>query len=133
MAELNLVQKRKQKSIFTMWALFAIFTLIFYITSSKTEPITFGFILGDEFKLINEWSVSSRVGSGIFMLLVIGLSSCENFAIILFDVSSLIPWMSILKTAPCRPEPSFFDSFALFLMSSHVLNELWSSRFVMLL
>ena len=63
MAELNLVQKRKQKSIFTMLALFAIFTLIFYITSSKTEPITFGFILGDEFKLINEWSVSSRSGS----------------------------------------------------------------------
>jgi len=41
MAELNLVQKRKQKSIFTMLALFAIFTLVFYITSSKTEPITF--------------------------------------------------------------------------------------------
>jgi len=77
MAELNLVQKRKQKSIFTMLALFAIFTLVFYITSSKTEPITFGFILGDEFKLISEWSVSSRVGSGIFMLLAlfgIGLS-----------------------------------------------------------
>ena len=44
MAELNLVQKRKQKNIYTMMALFGIFTTIFYLTSNKTEPITFGFI-----------------------------------------------------------------------------------------
>jgi len=77
MAELNLVQKRKQKNIYAMMALFGIFTAVFYLTSNKTEPITFGFILGDEFKLLSEWSVSSRVGSGIFMVLAlfgIGLS-----------------------------------------------------------
>jgi simple sugar transport system permease protein len=77
MAELNLIEKRKQKSIFTMLSLFAIFALIFYVTSSKTEPITFGFVLGDEFKLLNEWSVGSRVGVAIFLmisLLGIGLS-----------------------------------------------------------
>ena len=48
MAELNLVQKRKQKSVYTMLGLFGVFTTIFYLTSKKTEPITFGFILGDE-------------------------------------------------------------------------------------
>ena len=71
MADLNLVQKRKQKSVYTMLALFGVFTTIFYLTSNKTEPITFGFILGDEFKLLSEWSVSSRVGSGIFMILAL--------------------------------------------------------------
>ena len=47
MAELNLVQKRKQKSVYTMLVLFGIFTTIFYLTSKKTEAITFGFILGN--------------------------------------------------------------------------------------
>ena len=113
MAELNLVQKRKQKSIFTMLALFAIFTLVFYITSSKTEPITFGFILGDEIKLINEWSVSSRVGSGIFMLLAlfgIGLSylgfksdkniSFGGFVFGLGSIMSFLCWAAAGKFIP---------------------------------
>ena len=134
MAELNLVQKRKQKSIFTMLALFAIFTLIFYITSSKTEPITFGFILGDEFKLINEWSVSSRSGSGIFMLLAlfgIGLSylgfksdKSTTLGSVIFGLGSImsflcwaaagkfIPFTGLLQAALLLAVPLIFGSMS---------------------
>jgi simple sugar transport system permease protein len=113
MAELNLVQKRKQKNIYAMMALFGIFTAVFYLTSNKTEPITFGFILGDEFKLLSEWSVSSRVGSGIFMVLAlfgIGLSylsfrsdksiSLGGFVFGLGSIMSFLCWAAAGKFIP---------------------------------
>ena len=113
MAELNLVQKRKQKSVYTMVVLFGIFTTIFFLTSNKTEPITFGFILGDEFKLLSEWSVSSRVGSGIFMVLAlfgVGLSylgfksdkslSLGSFVFGLGSIMSFLCWAAAGKFIP---------------------------------
>jgi len=113
MAELNLVQKRKQKSVYTMLALFGVFTTIFYLTSNKTEPITFGFILGDEFKLLSEWSISSKVGSGIFMILAllgIGISylrfkadkslSLGSFVFGLGSIMSFLCWAAAGKFIP---------------------------------
>ena len=113
MAELNLVQKRKQKSVYTMLGLFGVFTTIFYLTSKKTEPITFGFILGDEFKLLSEWSISSRVGSGIFMILAlfgVGLSylgfksnkslSLGSFVFGLGSIMSFLCWAAAGKFIP---------------------------------
>ena len=113
MAELNLVQKRKQKSVYSMLVLFGIFTTIFFLTSNKTEPITFGFILGDEFKLLSEWSVSSRIGSGIFMVLAlfgVGLSylgfksdkslSLGSFVFGLGSIMSFLCWAAAGKFIP---------------------------------
>jgi len=68
MNNLSIQQKRQQRGIFTMTALFLVFTVVFYLKSDKTEDITFGFILGDEWKLINEWKIGSKSGVIIFLL-----------------------------------------------------------------
>jgi len=54
-----------------MLVLFAVCTIVFYLKSNKTEDITFGFILGDEWKLINEWKVASKSGVMIFLLITL--------------------------------------------------------------
>ena len=71
MNNLSIQQKRQQRGIITMLGLFAVFTIVFYLKSNKTEDITFGFILGDEWKLINEWKVASKSGVMIFLLITV--------------------------------------------------------------
>ena len=71
MNNLSIQQKRQQRGIITMLVLFAVFTIVFYLKSNKTEDITFGFILGDEWKLINEWKVASKSGVMIFLLITV--------------------------------------------------------------
>jgi len=71
MNNLSIQQKRQQRGIITMLVLFAVFTIVFYLKSNKTEDITFGFILGDEWKLINEWKVASKSGVIIFLLITL--------------------------------------------------------------
>ena len=46
-----------------------LFTVIFYLKSNKTEDVTFGFVLGEEWKLINEWKIASKSGALIFLLI----------------------------------------------------------------
>jgi len=47
------------------------FTVIFYFKSNKTEDVTFGFVLGEEWKLINEWKIASKSGALIFLLIAL--------------------------------------------------------------
>jgi simple sugar transport system permease protein len=51
-----------------MAILLVIFTLIFYVTSSRVEPVVYSFYLGDEWKLISEWKVGSKSGVMIFLI-----------------------------------------------------------------
>lgn len=71
MSEINLVQSKKQKGLIAMVFLFAIFTAVFYLTSEKTELVTFGFLLGDEMKFLDEWAIVSKTGAGIFLMLAL--------------------------------------------------------------
>jgi len=71
MNNLSIQQKRQQRGIITMLVLFAVCTIVFYLKSNKTEDITFGFILGDEWKLINEWKVASKSGVMIFLVITL--------------------------------------------------------------
>ena len=68
MSQLNALQKRRQSGIVTMAILLLIFTLIFYVTSSRVEPVVYSFYLGDEWKLISEWKVGSKSGAMIFLI-----------------------------------------------------------------
>lgn len=43
----------------------------FFFNSDKTESITFGFIVGNEWAFLKEWVVASKTGAGIFILLSI--------------------------------------------------------------
>ena len=68
MSQLNALQKRRQSGVVTMAILLVIFTLIFYVTSSRVEPVIYSFYLGDEWKLISEWEIGSKSGVMIFLI-----------------------------------------------------------------
>jgi simple sugar transport system permease protein len=51
-----------------MAILLVLFTFIFYITSSRVEPVVYSFYLGDEWKLISEWKIGSKSGVMIFLI-----------------------------------------------------------------
>ena len=68
MAQLNALQKRRQSGVVTMAILLVIFTFIFYVTSSRVEPVIYSFYLGDEWKLISEWKIGSKSGAMIFLI-----------------------------------------------------------------
>jgi len=68
MSQLNALQKRRQSGVVTMAILLLIFTFIFYVTSSRIEPVVYSFYLGDEWKLISEWKIGSKSGVMIFLI-----------------------------------------------------------------
>lgn len=68
MSQLNALQKRRQSGVVTMAILLVIFTFIFYVTSSRVEPVMYSFYLGDEWKLISEWKIGSKSGVMIFLI-----------------------------------------------------------------
>ncbi|MBM3731549.1 MAG: ABC transporter permease [Actinobacteria bacterium] len=68
MSQLNALQKRRQSGVVTMAILLVIFTFIFYVTSSRVEPVIYSFYLGDEWKLISEWEIGSKSGVMIFLI-----------------------------------------------------------------
>lgn len=68
MSQLNALQKRRQSGVVTMSILLVIFTFIFYVTSSRVEPVIYSFYLGDEWKLISEWEIGSKSGVMFFLI-----------------------------------------------------------------
>ena len=71
MHNLTVQQRRQLRGLITMFVLTLFGAYVFYFNSDKTEPITFGFIVGDEWKLIKEWVIVSKTGAGIFLSLSI--------------------------------------------------------------
>jgi energy-coupling factor transporter transmembrane protein EcfT len=62
-------QKRQKRGIIAMAVMLFVFFIIFYLNSNKSEDVVFAFILGDEWKLINEWKIDPRTGALIFLVL----------------------------------------------------------------
>jgi simple sugar transport system permease protein len=145
MNNLSIQQKRQQRGIFTMAALFLVFTVVFYLNSDKTEDITFGFILGDEWKLINEWKVASKSGVIIFLLIAligIGISYLQfrrkknlSLGSLVFGIGSImaflcwsaagkfIPFTGLLQGAIMLSVPLIFGSMSgLLCEKSGVIN-----------
>jgi len=145
MNNLSIQQKRQQRGIFTMTALFLVFTVVFYLKSDKTEDITFGFILGDEWKLINEWKVASKSGVIIFLLIAligIGISYLQfrrkknlSLGSLVFGIGSImaflcwsaagkfIPFTGLLQGAIMLSVPLIFGSMSgLLCEKSGVIN-----------
>jgi len=71
MSQLNALQKRRKTGVLVMTALLIVFAFMFYILSSRVEPITYSFYLGDEWKLISEWKVNSKSAVLIFLILAL--------------------------------------------------------------
>lgn len=71
MNNLSEKQKRQMRGIVSMFIFWIFFAVVFYLKSNKTEDITLGFVLGEEWKLINEWKIASKSGSLIFLLIAL--------------------------------------------------------------
>ena len=71
MKYLSAIQKRQLRGIQVMSLLLVLFSYVFYFNSKKVEDITFGFVIDQEWQLINEWVIASRSGSGLFLLLAL--------------------------------------------------------------
>ena len=69
MSILSANQVRQKRGIIAMFAMFIIFTIIFYIKSNRVEDITFGFVVDTEWQLLNEWKIGSKSGAGLFLVL----------------------------------------------------------------
>jgi ABC-type uncharacterized transport system permease subunit len=71
MKNLSEKQRRQQRGIFAMVVFYLMFFFTFYFKSNKTEEVTFGFVLGEEWNLINEWKVDSKNGALIFLVIAL--------------------------------------------------------------
>ena len=122
-----------------------LFFIVFYLNSNKTEEITFGFILGEEWKFINEWKIESKTGALLFIgLAIVGvLVSYRQFqrdkkltlGVYLFGLGSImsflcwtaagkfIPFTGLLQGAIMLSVPLIFGSMAgLLCEKSGVIN-----------
>jgi ABC-type uncharacterized transport system permease subunit len=74
MNNLTAQQRRQFRGLITMGFFILFAAYAFYFNSDKTENITFGFIVGNEWAFLKEWVVASKTGAGIFILVsAIGL------------------------------------------------------------
>ena len=71
MNNLSEKQKRQMRGVISMLIFWIFFTVVFYLKSNKLEDITFGFVLGEEWKLISEWKIASKSGALIFLLIAL--------------------------------------------------------------
>ena len=139
-------QKRRQRrGIISMSVMVLLFFVVFYLNSNKTEDITFGFILGEEWKFINEWKIESKTGALLFIgFAVIGVFvSYRQFqrnkkltlGVYLFGLGSImsflcwaaagkfIPFTGLLQGAIMLSVPLIFGSMAgLLCEKSGVIN-----------
>ena len=139
-------QKRRQRrGIISMSVMVLLFFVVFYLNSNKTEEITFGFILGEEWKFINEWKIESKTGALLFIgFAVIGVFvSYRQFqrnkkltlGVYLFGLGSImsflcwaaagkfIPFTGLLQGAIMLSVPLIFGSMAgLLCEKSGVIN-----------
>ena len=145
MSQLNALQKRRQSGIITMAVLLVIFTFVFYVISSRIEPVVYGFYLGDEWKLISEWEIGSKSGVLIFLTLaligvVISFIQFKNnkkisLGSFIFGIGSImaflcwaaagkfIPLTGLLQAAVLLAVPLIFGSMAgLLCEKSGVIN-----------
>ncbi|MDA2965108.1 MAG: ABC transporter permease [Actinomycetota bacterium] len=142
MAQLNALQKRRQSGVVTMAILLVVFTFIFYVTSSRVEPVIYSFYLGDEWKLISEWKIGSKSGVMIFALIGVTISFIQfknnkkiTLGSLIFGFGSImaflswaaagkfIPLTGLLQAAVLLAVPLIFGSMAgLLCEKSGVIN-----------
>lgn len=145
MQNLSNQKRRQRRGLISMIVMISLFFFVFYFNSNKTEEVTFGFLLGEEWKLINEWKIASKTGSLIFLgLAIIGiLVSIRQFqrekklslGVYLFGLGSImsflcwaaagkfIPFTGLLQGAIMLSVPLIFGSMAgLLCEKSGVIN-----------
>lgn len=145
MKNLSNLKRRQRRGIISMFIIVLFFFVVFYLNSNKAEEITFGFTLGGEWKLINEWKIDSKTGALLFLgLALIGVLSSYRqyqrdkkltFGLYSFGLGSImsflcwagagkfIPFTGLLQGAIMLSVPLIFGSMAgLLCEKSGVIN-----------
>ncbi len=106
MTHLSLAQKKVAYRLigFFIASLFSIY--LFGFSQKESQPVTYNFVLGDEWVLIKEWVIGSKVGSLSFSLAAVILSALSFIvylkrtkAKILIFLTSLAFFMSFMNWA----------------------------------
>ncbi len=131
---LSAPERRRRRGIATM-ALLGLFALyVFALLPKEGQPVTYGFIFGDEWVLFKEWIVDSKTGSLIFAVISLAavllaavqftIKKTIRFASALFGASFLmsflcwaaagkfIPFTGLLQGALILSVPLIFGAMA---------------------
>ncbi|MFM1952293.1 MAG: hypothetical protein RJA33_1087, partial [Actinomycetota bacterium] len=131
---LSAPERRRRRGIATM-ALLGLFALyVFAILPKEGQPVTYGFVFGNEWVLFQEWIVDSKLGSLLFALIALAsvvLAAVQfsykktiRFASALFGASFLmsflcwaaagkfIPFTGLLQGALILSVPLIFGAMA---------------------
>ena len=125
MKNLTAQARRQVRGLITMGVLTLFSFYTFYFNSDKTEPITFGFIVGNEWALLKEWVVASKTGAGIFIIcsifgLLIGYLEFKAKRTLTF--SSLIFGFGFVMSFLCWAASGKFIPFTGLLQGSLMLS-----------
>lgn len=146
MQNISALQMRQRRGIISMIVLQLVFIFIFFINSKKVEDITFGFVVNDEWKLINEWALNPRSGAALFSLvsllgivisylqfrrknnltlgsLIFGFGSLMSF-LCWAAAGKFIPFTGLLQGAIMLSVPLIFGS-----MSGLLCEKIWSYKY----
>ena len=101
---LSAPERRRRRGIFTMGGLALFSLLVFAILPRDGQPVTYGFILGNEWVLAKEWIVNSKTGAlgfAITGLLAVVLAALQyrakktiRLASALFAISFLMSFLT---------------------------------------
>ncbi len=125
MSNLTAQQRRQVRGLITMGVITLFAFYAFYLNSDKTEPITFGFIVGNEWVLLKEWVVASKTGASIFITcsifgLLIGYLEFKAKRTLTF--SSLIFGFGFIMSFLCWAASGKFIPFTGLLQGSLMLS-----------
>ena len=125
MSNLTAQQLRQVRGLITMGVITIFAFYAFYFNSDKTESITFGFIVGNEWVLLKEWVVASKTGAGIFLIcsmfgLLIGYLEFKAKRTLTF--SSLIFGFGFVMSFLCWAASGKFIPFTGLLQGSLMLS-----------
>jgi simple sugar transport system permease protein len=101
---LSAPERRRRRGIITMGALGVFALIVFAILPKEGQPVTYSFVLGDEWILIKEWIVNSKsaaLGFAIASLLAVVLAALQfragktvRLASALFAIAFLMSFLS---------------------------------------
>ena len=113
MSNLTAQQLRQVRGLITMGVITIFAFYAFYFNSDKTESITFGFIVGNEWVLLKEWVVASKTGAGIFLIcsmfgLLIGYLEFKakrtlTFSSLIFGFGFVMSFLCCYRAHLCFP------------------------------
>jgi general nucleoside transport system permease protein len=122
---LSAPERRRKRGIITMGILAAFGLIVFAILPKESAPVTYSFVLGNEWVLIKEWIVNSKSGSfgfSFLSLLAIALAVVQFRAHKTIRLASALFSFSFLMSFLCWAAAGKFIPFTGLLQGALILS-----------